>query len=665
MLTKTFPGVYNSLVEIADFVKKAAVNIGFNNTDLFSIETAVDEAVSNIIEHAYGGEGKGEIICSVESKSDSIIIILEDHGRPFDPSCIPVPETSASLDKRLDHGLGIYMMCQLMDDVHYDFFEHKNQLTLVKKKSTVELPEVTSEPIPDWKRFLDLGEELLKQPNALAICKRFTEIIEKELCCRANLWLSEPYYPLPGEPEIDTLPEAKTPKIVHQSWLENSITVNLSEVHGSSKQYSELALPIITQGVTLGILHALRPIESPFSEKEKQLLEALAAFGAISMQVNRQEVIKNWRYDQISLVRSVSSQIANVMDLDELCKRVTSLIQCSFNYYYVSLYTIEEGSTKLKYRASSLECSPNTNPYLINVQIGEGLVGEVAQTGKEIISKNVAEDPRYRRVDELPDTRSEAVLPLVVENRILGILDVQNSLTNAFHEIDLLVVRSLADSIALAVEGARLYHNLEEKADQTSAVAEINYALSSILDLDDLLKEIVNVIHDRFSIPLVHIYTVHPGRKKVIFQSGSGKRAQKLKANSFAFNLDSPLGMIPNVARTGISMLANDVTLEPLFRPTKNAPNETKSEMTIPLKFGENVLGVLDLQSDETGKFDPAQLKLFEGLATGIALSIRNATLFRSENWRRKVAEIFRDVAGLLSSNTALDTLFEHILHAA
>ncbi|MBA3073725.1 MAG: ATP-binding protein, partial [Anaerolineae bacterium] len=66
MPTKTFPGVYASLTEIADFVKDSAKVIGFNPADLFSLETAVDEAVSNIIEHAYEGEGKGEIVCTVE-----------------------------------------------------------------------------------------------------------------------------------------------------------------------------------------------------------------------------------------------------------------------------------------------------------------------------------------------------------------------------------------------------------------------------------------------------------------------------------------------------------------------------------------------------------------------------------------------------------------------
>ncbi len=654
MPTQTFRGVYASLAEIADFVRDSVEEIGFNSADLFSLETAVDEAVSNIIEHAYEGEGKGDIVCRVEPLFDSVKIILEDHGQSFDPSCVPIPDLTAELDDRMDHGLGVYMMCQLLDDIHFEFLDGTNRLTLLKKKTPEPLSLSKLEPLQLWKHFLHLGEELLKQPNAQVLCKKFGQTVERELACTARLWLAKPYYPLPGEPEVETLPSPESPLIVQRASTENIMVVDNSDC--------ELALPIITQNYTLGVLHAIRPADHAFNEQEKQLLEALVATVAVSMQVNRQVVLKNWRYDQISLVRSVSSQIANVLDLDELCKRVTNLIQCSFHYYHVSLYTIEEGSYTLKYRASSLNCSPSMEPSLYNIKIGEGLIGTVALTGKEIIANDVSKEPRFRELPDLPDTKSEAVLPLLVENRILGVLDVQSNVYGAFHEMDLLVVRTLADNIALAAEGARIYQKLEERAKQMSAVAEINYALSSILDLEKLLKEVVNVIHDRFAIPLVHIYTVHPGRQKVIFQAGSGKRAQNLKINSFAFDLDSPLGMIPHVARTGRSMLANDVTKESLFRPSRNAPNETKAEMTIPLKFGDNVLGVLDLQSNEPNVFNDGQLDLFEGLASGIALSIRNATLFRTEIWRRNVAETFKDVAGMLSSNLALDELLERIL---
>jgi serine/threonine-protein kinase RsbW len=135
MVTRFFPGRYESLAEIAEFVRLESKKAGLTFKDIFEIETAVDEAVSNIIEHAYGGEGIGEITCTCIPSEDSMKIILEDHGMPFDPACIPVPDISAQLEERENHGLGFFLMCRLMDDIHFEFREGLNQLTMVKHKT--------------------------------------------------------------------------------------------------------------------------------------------------------------------------------------------------------------------------------------------------------------------------------------------------------------------------------------------------------------------------------------------------------------------------------------------------------------------------------------------------------------------------------------------------
>lgn len=414
----------------------------------------------------------------------------------------------------------------------------------------------------------------------------------------------------------------------------------------------------------MGVLHATRQAENPFSAADIEILKQLIAVAALAMQVNRQASLKNWRYDQISLVRSVTSQIANVFDLDELCRRVTNLIQCTFDYYHVGIYTVDEISGKLKFRASSLQCQPNQRNPLEDLDDSKGLIHTASRTGQEFVVKDVTKDPLYVYIDILPDTKAEAVLPLKVENRILGVLDVQSDQAGAFHENDMLVLRSLADSIALAVETARLFRTVEQNATRVNAVAEISAAISSILELDELLKKVVTIIEDRFSIPFVHIFTVHYNRRKVIFEAGTGPHTQKLKPNAFAFDLDAEIGIIPHVARTGEPLLANDISQEPRYLPTRYFPQKIKSELTVPLRYGDNVLGVLDMQSDQIDRFTQSDLELFESLASGIAQSIRNAFLYRSEKWRRRVADSFRDIAGLLNANLALPDMLDRVLAA-
>lgn len=132
MKTLTFPGSYSSLVKIGEFVTQAAKSIGFDGFELYKIETAVDEACSNIIEHAYGQENIGDIVVSVVTDLEKITITLTDFGEPFDPKYVKQPDLDADLEVREDHGLGIYMMKQWMDVVIFEINQEKNVLTLVK-----------------------------------------------------------------------------------------------------------------------------------------------------------------------------------------------------------------------------------------------------------------------------------------------------------------------------------------------------------------------------------------------------------------------------------------------------------------------------------------------------------------------------------------------------
>lgn len=521
----------------------------------------------------------------------------------------------------------------------------------------VELPSL-------WNDLLKLGENLVRQPDSLSLSQFFATHIEETVACKAELWLVEPFYPLPGEPPVKTLPTDPAPWLVEACYKSKKPAYAKGQKRTRGKNPDEVSLPVITQDSLMGVLHATRQAENPFSAADIEILKRLVAVAALSMQVNRQSSLKNWRYDQISLVRSVTSQITNVFDLDELCLRVTNLIQCTFDYYHVGIYTVDEISGKLRFRASSLQCQPNQRNPLEDLDYSKGLVHTASKTGQEYVVKDVTKDPLYVYIDTLPDTKAEAVLPLKVENRILGVLDVQSDQAGAFHENDMLVLRSLADSIALAVESARLFRSVEQIATRVNAVAEIGSAISSILELDELLKKVVTVIEDRFSIPFVHIFTVHYNRRKVIFEAGTGPHAQKLKPNSFAFDLDAEIGIIPHVARTGQSLLVNDISQEPRYLPTKYFPQKIKSELTVPLRFGDNVLGVLDMQSDQIDRFTQSDLELFESLASGIAQSIRNAFLFRSEKWRRRVADSFRDIAGLLNANLALPDMLDRVLAA-
>ena len=135
MATEKFPGRFESLAGIRKFVSAAAEDAGFDDKEIYAVELAVDEACSNIIEHAYGGEGKGDIICTCNDISNGLEIVLKDNGAKFNPDDIAPPDFSIELEKLKPRGAGLYLIHQMMDDVAFNFSnESGNELRMVKRK---------------------------------------------------------------------------------------------------------------------------------------------------------------------------------------------------------------------------------------------------------------------------------------------------------------------------------------------------------------------------------------------------------------------------------------------------------------------------------------------------------------------------------------------------
>jgi anti-sigma regulatory factor (Ser/Thr protein kinase) len=138
----TVSGQYDQVRETCDFVCEGARAAGFDETAVFHIELACDEACTNIIEHAYGDEKTGLIHISYETEDEQFIITFHDNGRTFDPDTIPLPPTvqaDAATDSTIREtlkagGLGLHFMRQLMDSVTFQSDPQQgNTLIMVKK----------------------------------------------------------------------------------------------------------------------------------------------------------------------------------------------------------------------------------------------------------------------------------------------------------------------------------------------------------------------------------------------------------------------------------------------------------------------------------------------------------------------------------------------------
>lgn len=518
---------------------------------------------------------------------------------------------------------------------------------------------------PEWKQYLRLGEKLLSQSSPAAQCMLIEKTIEPLLGCKARVWLAPPYYPLPGEETSILLPHPDASELVLAAFNQKKIlfqTAPEKTITSTARSIRYSAFPLLTRDDLLGVLEVSRPQGPVFRAEELNFIEGLAAHAALSMQTMRQVILKNWRLEQLSLVSLVSEQIANVTDLDLLCRRIVDLIQNTFQYHHVAIYSMEGTQEYLKFRAAAEQSPASTHQMPAVIPIDTGLISEVARSGDEQMIRDILPPMRNAAPWLLPQTRSQAILPIKIEHHILGVIEIQSQNREGFHEVDMLVLRALADTIARAFEGTHLLASLEKRAEQISALFEITHTLTSILELNTLLDTAVETIRRHFGYNFVHIFTIHHGRGIVSYLAGSGARSESMHNLEISYNLHDPIGLIPWAARNNQTRLANDVSADPIYRPTELPPDDTRSELVIPLSFGGEALAVLDIQSSQSNAFDPQDLPILESLSASLAIAFHNARLYSSEQWRRQVGDSFRDVASMLSANVALDHLLDSIL---
>lgn len=133
----TVVGNFENLARISHFIEQAAAGAGLDERSVYAMQMAVDEACTNIIEHAYGGEGQGDLRLICTAKKDGLQVVIYDQGTPFDPAQVPELDTEAPLHERQAGGMGLFFIRKLVDQVEFKFGTPQgNQLILFKRRET-------------------------------------------------------------------------------------------------------------------------------------------------------------------------------------------------------------------------------------------------------------------------------------------------------------------------------------------------------------------------------------------------------------------------------------------------------------------------------------------------------------------------------------------------
>ncbi|MDI7276322.1 MAG: GAF domain-containing protein, partial [Anaerolineae bacterium] len=283
---------------------------------------------------------------------------------------------------------------------------------------------------------------------------------------------------------------------------------------------SALVVPMQAGGALLGLLVVRHPSPNAYSRDDLRSVVAYANQAAMAIGNARSLEAEQRRVRQITTVGEVSRRVVAMLGMDQLFAEVVALIRDAFGYYHVQLFTVDPVSGAVEFRASTNE---RIQQHGLQVAAGQGLVGWVAQTGEQVVVNDVASEGRYRPIEGLEGARAEAVVPLKVDERLVGILEVLSERAGAFGEEDLFVLRTLSDQVAIAIEDNRLYRAERARRRLADTLRETATALNSTLELRAVLDLVLTQLERVIRYDAAAILEWEEGRFCVI--AGRGKYA--------------------------------------------------------------------------------------------------------------------------------------------
>lgn len=177
-------------------------------------------------------------------------------------------------------------------------------------------------------------------------------------------------------------------------------------------------------------------------------------------------------------------------------------------------------------------------------------------------------------------------------------------------------------------ERKQAQERLARQAQELERVAEVSTAVSHILDPDALIQQVVNLVQEKFGLYFVNLFMLNPAGDQLDMTYGSGEIGQKMLAANWSIPLKHETSLLAQAARTGQPVVINDVTRLPNYL-TDDLLSQTASEMTVPLIVGDDLLGVIDVQSAQVDHFTDEDVAIYTTLAAQIAVALQNARRYQ------------------------------------
>lgn len=479
------PAVQDSLRKFYQFFREVSTELGLDEKTHFDVELSIEEALTNVIHHAYKG-GDGDFALRILDEGDHLRVEIQDWGDPFDPNSIKPFDYSAPVDTRIDGGMGVHFMRTLMDSVDYTFHDTNGTLlTMTKKHTPNPLSPYFDEEIEHELQVLDsVARAILIERHVDSlldlIIDKLTEVINAD---RGTLYLidedTQELYSKILQDETGRLDQIrlKMGEGIAGYIAETGETVNIKSVeddprfaHSFDRQsgyqtHTMLGTPMLNaRGQIIGVIQLLnKRDDGVFSRRDEIILTVLASQAAIAIE-NAQLLTSEQEKRQLAdTLREVSAIINSTLDVDEVLKLILNQFERVIPFDIASILLIEGESLVVgAVRGINADSVPVKTPLF---RIDENpLIQEMVRNRQPIFIPNVLDDKRWVQISLTENVRAWMGIPLVVNDQMIGQLSLNHAKPGFYRQFHAEFASTFANQAVAAIERARLHRKTIEQA---------------------------------------------------------------------------------------------------------------------------------------------------------------------------------------------------------
>ena len=333
----------------------------------------------------------------------------------------------------------------------------------------------------------------------------------------------------------------------------------------------------------------------------------------------------------LATLAEIGEEVNSSLDLNEVLARSAALIKRHIDYEIFGVLMIEGDGSYLRHRFAigyARELADN-----LRIPMGQGITGTAAATGHSVRVSDTSRDSRY--INAIDSVRSELAVPLMLQGKCVGVLDIQSRHLDYFTRDQQNILTLLASRLAVAIDNARLFQKVRMQADTLLLLNEVGRETGSTLEVEELLRRAAEQTKRVIDYQILSIM-LYDEEQKVFRHRVDVKHGHQVQGKLRATASE---GIVGAAATLKEPVLVPDVTVDPRYVMVNP---ETRSELAIPMMHKGKVIGVLDLESPQLNYFTEDHVQTLSILAANLAVSLENARLY--EQLARDEARLERDL---------------------